>query len=59
MSIFLSHLSPFICGGCVVRTAGMQVLGWNGIPLMGKTYEEVQSIVGQQQSGDVEICVRL
>ncbi|MCJ8733169.1 hypothetical protein PDJAM_G00220080 [Pangasius djambal] len=37
---------------------GMQVLEWNGIPLMGKTYEEVQSIVGQQ-SGEVEICLRL
>ncbi|XP_053356073.1 protein piccolo [Clarias gariepinus] len=37
---------------------GMQVLEWNGIPLMGKTHEEVQSIVGQQ-SGEVEICLRL
>ncbi|KAI5623839.1 protein piccolo isoform X5 [Silurus asotus] len=37
---------------------GMQVLEWNGIPLIGKTYEEVQSIVGQQ-SGEVEICLRL
>ncbi|KAJ7407168.1 hypothetical protein WISP_128820 [Willisornis vidua] len=37
---------------------GMQVLEWNGIPLTGKTYEEVQSII-IQQSGEAEICVRL
>nr|XP_055029686.1 LOW QUALITY PROTEIN: protein piccolo-like [Misgurnus anguillicaudatus] len=37
---------------------GMQVLEWNGISLLGKTYEEVQSIVGQQ-CGETEICVRL
>lgn len=37
---------------------GMQVLEWNGIPLTSKTYEEVQSIIGQQ-SGEAEICVRL
>ncbi|XP_052007863.1 protein piccolo [Xyrauchen texanus] len=37
---------------------GMQVLEWNRISLVGKTYEEVQSIVGQQ-CGEAEICVRL
>lgn len=42
----------------IACTVGMQVLEWNGIPLMGKTYEEVQSIVGQQ-SGEVDICLRL
>lgn len=36
----------------------MQVLEWNGIALTGKTYEEVQTIVGPQ-SGETEICVRL
>ncbi|XP_013921706.1 PREDICTED: protein piccolo-like [Thamnophis sirtalis] len=37
---------------------GMQVLEWNGFPLTGKSYEEVQSIIGLQ-SGEAEICVRL
>uniref|UniRef100_A0AAY4BV53 Uncharacterized protein n=1 Tax=Denticeps clupeoides TaxID=299321 RepID=A0AAY4BV53_9TELE len=37
---------------------GMQVLEWNGITLAGKTYEQVQSIVGQQ-SAETELCVRL
>lgn len=37
---------------------GMQVLEWNGIPLTSKTYEEVQSIISQQ-NGEAEICVRL
>ncbi|XP_064175591.1 protein piccolo-like [Anguilla rostrata] len=37
---------------------GMQVLEWNGVPLTGKTYEDVQSLVGQQCSG-AELCVRL
>ncbi|POI34997.1 hypothetical protein CIB84_001251 [Bambusicola thoracicus] len=36
----------------------MQVLEWNGIPLTGKTYEEVQNII-IQQCGEAEICVRL
>ena len=36
---------------------GMQVLEWNGIPLTSKTYEEVQSIISQQ-NGEAEICVR-
>ncbi|XP_072419208.1 protein piccolo isoform X3 [Chiloscyllium punctatum] len=37
---------------------GMQVLEWNGIPLTGKTYEEVQGIIGVP-IGEAEICVRL
>nr|XP_010301548.1 PREDICTED: protein piccolo-like [Balearica regulorum gibbericeps] len=41
-----------------INVGGMQVLEWNGIPLTGKTYEEVQSII-IQQSGEAEICVRL
>lgn len=43
---------------CRFAFIGMQVLEWNGIPLTGKTYEEVQSII-IQQSGEAEICVRL
>ncbi|XP_059510791.1 protein piccolo, partial [Stegostoma tigrinum] len=39
-------------------TEGMQVLEWNGIPLTGKTYEEVQGIIGVP-IGEAEICVRL
>lgn len=37
---------------------GMQVLEWNGVILTGKTYEEVQGLVGQPCS-DAEVCVRL
>ncbi|XP_042577800.1 protein piccolo-like isoform X7 [Cyprinus carpio] len=37
---------------------GMQVLEWNSISLTGKTYEEVQGLVGHQV-GEAEICVRL
>lgn len=42
---------PFLC-------AGMQVLEWNGVLLMGKTYEEVQGLVGQP-CNEAEVCVRL
>lgn len=38
--------------------AGMQVLEWNGVLLMGKTYEEVQGLVGQP-CNEAEVCVRL
>ncbi|XP_072565988.1 protein piccolo-like isoform X4 [Paramormyrops kingsleyae] len=37
---------------------GMQVLEWDGIPLTGKTFEEVQGLV-MRSSSEVEICVRL
>ncbi|XP_073694775.1 protein piccolo-like [Garra rufa] len=37
---------------------GMQVLEWNSISLTGKTYEEVQGLVGHQV-GEAEICIRL
>lgn len=40
------------------RITGMQVLEWNGVPLTGKTYEEVQSIMGQT-CAEAELCVRL
>ncbi|KAM6306850.1 protein piccolo-like [Podargus strigoides] len=56
---YIAKISP---GGNAEQTGklieGMQVLEWNGIPLTGKTYEEVQSII-IQQSGEAEICVRL
>uniref|UniRef100_A0A8C7FWZ0 Protein piccolo n=1 Tax=Oncorhynchus kisutch TaxID=8019 RepID=A0A8C7FWZ0_ONCKI len=34
------------------------VLEWNGVPLMGKTYEEVQCIMSQP-CAEAELCVRL
>ncbi|KAK5603055.1 hypothetical protein CRENBAI_014553 [Crenichthys baileyi] len=36
----------------------MQVLEWNGVPLTGKTYEEVQCIMGKP-CVEAELCVRL
>lgn len=39
-------------------SVGMQVLELNGVPLMGKTYEEVQCIMGQL-CAETELCVRL
>uniref|UniRef100_A0A8C2BMI6 Protein piccolo n=1 Tax=Cyprinus carpio TaxID=7962 RepID=A0A8C2BMI6_CYPCA len=57
-----AYIAKVSAGGCAEHTGkvveGMQVLEWNGISLLGKTYEEVQSIVGQQY-GEAEICLRL
>ncbi|NXH16562.1 PCLO protein, partial [Bucco capensis] len=57
-----AYVAKILPGGNAEQTGklieGMQVLEWNGIPLTGKTYEEVQSII-IQQSGEAEICVRL
>ncbi|RXM30054.1 Protein piccolo [Acipenser ruthenus] len=57
-----AYIAKILPGGIAEQTGkvveGMQVLEWNGISLIGKTYEEVQSIVGQQ-CGEAEICVRL
>ncbi|NWU48020.1 PCLO protein, partial [Dromas ardeola] len=57
-----AYIAKILPGGNAEQTGklieGMQVLEWNGIPLTGKTYEEVQSII-IQQSGEAEICVRL
>ncbi|XP_068526047.1 protein piccolo isoform X5 [Anas acuta] len=57
-----AYIAKILPGGSAEQTGklieGMQVLEWNGIPLTGKTYEEVQSII-IQQSGEAEICVRL
>ncbi|XP_048862440.1 protein piccolo-like isoform X5 [Brienomyrus brachyistius] len=44
--------------GHMTCQSGMQVLEWDGIPLTGKTFEEVQALV-MRSSGEVEICVRL
>ncbi|VDO92915.1 unnamed protein product [Soboliphyme baturini] len=39
------------------KTSGDQILTWNGVPLTGKTYEEVQQIVDNSQ-GEIEIVIR-
>ncbi|KAK1169100.1 protein piccolo [Acipenser oxyrinchus oxyrinchus] len=57
-----AYIAKILPGGTAEQSGkiveGMQVLEWNGISLTGKTYEEVQSIVGQP-CGEAEICVRL
>ncbi|MBN3322862.1 PCLO protein, partial [Atractosteus spatula] len=57
-----AYIAKVLPGGTAEQTGkiveGMQALEWNGIPLTGKTYEEVQSIVSQP-CGEAEICVRL
>ncbi|XP_040513325.1 protein piccolo isoform X2 [Gallus gallus] len=57
-----AYIAKVLPGGNAEQTGklieGMQVLEWNGIPLTGKTYEEVQNII-IQQCGEAEICVRL
>ncbi|KAL0968324.1 hypothetical protein UPYG_G00265360 [Umbra pygmaea] len=56
---YIAKVTP---GGVAEQTGkvveGMQVLEWNGVPLMGKTYEEVQCIMGQSCS-ETELCLRL
>jgi hypothetical protein len=37
--------------------AGDQVLEWNGVSFMGKTFEDVQKLVSQTE-GEVEIVVK-
>ncbi|XP_071394312.1 protein piccolo, partial [Centroberyx affinis] len=57
-----AYVAKVLPGGAAEQTGkileGMQVLEWNGVPLTGKTYEEVQGLVGQQCS-EAELCVRL
>ncbi|KAM3859167.1 protein piccolo [Diretmus argenteus] len=57
-----AYVAKVLPGGAAEQTGkileGMQVLEWNGISLTGKTYEEVQGLVGQQ-CGEAELCVRL
>ncbi|XP_071358027.1 protein piccolo isoform X1 [Trachinotus anak] len=57
-----AYVAKVLPGGAAEQTGkileGMQVLEWNGVLLTGKTYEEVQGLVGQPCS-DAEVCVRL
>uniref|UniRef100_A0A4W6CCS5 Piccolo presynaptic cytomatrix protein a n=1 Tax=Lates calcarifer TaxID=8187 RepID=A0A4W6CCS5_LATCA len=57
-----AYVAKVLPGGAAEQTGkileGMQVLEWNGILLTGKTYEEVQGLVGQP-CNDAEVCVRL
>ncbi|XP_039457344.1 protein piccolo [Oreochromis aureus] len=57
-----AYVAKVLPGGAAEQTGkileGMQVLEWNGVLLMGKTYEEVQGLVGQP-CNEAEVCVRL
>ncbi|XP_028306700.1 protein piccolo isoform X6 [Gouania willdenowi] len=57
-----AYVAKLIPGGVAEQTGkileGMQVLEWNGVLLMGKTYEEVQCLMAQP-CAEAEICVRL
>uniref|UniRef100_A0A674C2K8 Piccolo presynaptic cytomatrix protein b n=1 Tax=Salmo trutta TaxID=8032 RepID=A0A674C2K8_SALTR len=57
-----AYIAKVTLGGVAEQTGkvveGMQVLEWNGVPLMGKTYEEVQCIMSQP-CAEAEFCVRL
>ncbi|XP_077565332.1 protein piccolo [Stigmatopora nigra] len=57
-----AYVAKVLPGGAAEQTGkileGMQVLEWNGIPLTGKTYEEVQGLVGHS-CNEAELCVRL
>ncbi|XP_051547659.1 protein piccolo [Myxocyprinus asiaticus] len=57
-----AYVAKVLPGGAAEQTGkfveGMQVLEWNSISLTGKTYEEVQGLVGHQV-GEAELCIRL
>ncbi|XP_014837894.1 PREDICTED: protein piccolo isoform X5 [Poecilia mexicana] len=57
-----AYVAKVLPGGAAEQTGkileGMQVLEWNGVQLTGKTYEEVQGLVGQL-CNEAELCVRL
>ncbi|XP_072311181.1 protein piccolo [Eucyclogobius newberryi] len=57
-----AYVAKVLPGGAAEQTGkifeGMQVLEWNGVFLTGKTYEEVQGLVGQP-CNEAEVCVRL
>ncbi|KAJ4924532.1 hypothetical protein JOQ06_003488 [Pogonophryne albipinna] len=57
-----AYVAKVLPGGAAEQTGkileGMQVLEWTGVPLTGKTYEEVQGLVGQP-CNEAELCVRL
>ncbi|KAM7378294.1 hypothetical protein PAMA_013271 [Pampus argenteus] len=57
-----AYVAKVLPGGVAEQTGkileGMQVLEWNGVLLTGKTYEEVQGLVGHSCS-EADVCVRL
>ncbi|XP_039891320.1 protein piccolo isoform X2 [Simochromis diagramma] len=57
-----AYVAKVLPGGAAEQTGkileGMQVLEWNGVLLTGKTYEEVQGLVGQP-CNEADVCVRL
>ncbi|KAM8908884.1 protein piccolo isoform 6-T6 [Spinachia spinachia] len=57
-----AYVAKVLPGGAAEQTGkileGMQVLEWSGVPLTGKTYEEVQGLVGQP-CNEADVCVRL
>ncbi|KAK7886150.1 hypothetical protein WMY93_025771 [Mugilogobius chulae] len=57
-----AYVAKVLPGGAAEQTGkileGMQVLEWNGVFLTGKTYEEVQGLVGQP-CNEADVCVRL
>ncbi|XP_028811349.1 protein piccolo isoform X4 [Denticeps clupeoides] len=57
-----AYVAKVLPGGAAEQTGklveGMQVLEWNSVLLTGKTYEEVQGLVGQQCE-EAELCIRL
>uniref|UniRef100_A0A3Q3IV38 Protein piccolo n=1 Tax=Monopterus albus TaxID=43700 RepID=A0A3Q3IV38_MONAL len=57
-----AYIAKVIPGGVAEQAGrvaeGMQVMEWNRVPLTGKTYEEVQCIMGQP-CAEAELCVRL
>lgn len=42
---------------CVFLSAGDQVLEWNGVSLLNKSYEEVQEVL-DNSNGEVELLLR-
>ncbi|KAG7225717.1 hypothetical protein INR49_012303 [Caranx melampygus] len=57
-----AYVAKVLPGGAAEQTGkileGMQVLEWNGVILTGKTYEEVQGLVGQPCS-DAEVDLNM
>ncbi|KAM8883590.1 protein piccolo isoform 2-T2 [Synchiropus picturatus] len=57
-----AYVAKVLPGGAAEQTGkileGMQVLEWNALPLTGKTYEEVQALVGHPCT-EADVCVRL
>ncbi|XP_034019322.1 protein piccolo isoform X2 [Thalassophryne amazonica] len=57
-----AYVANVLPGGAAEQTGkvleGMQVVEWNGVVLTGKTYEEVQGLVGQP-CNEADVCLRL